>query len=81
MNHLVSAFPRLHRDSREDTKKVRTAEENERDWGGSQGRENMNINEKLGEALRMDGDEWRRLERGLGDNNKGQFLQLEGDRK
>lgn len=44
--------------------------------------ENMNINGRLGETQRMDGDKRRRLEGGLGDNNGGgQFLGLSGDRK
>lgn len=33
--------------------------------------ENMNINGRLGETQRMDGDKRRRLEGGLGDNNGG----------
>ena len=44
---------------------------NKRDWAVNQGMETININGRLGEAQRMDGDEWRRLERRRGDNGRG----------
>ena len=45
------------------------------------GRENMNINRRLGEAQRMDGDEWKRLERRPVTTERGQFLGLYVERK